>query len=208
MSQTRIEQLINEIYEFIEECKPTPLSQSKIIVQKDQLLDLVDELKRRTPDEIKRYQKIIANRDSIIAQAEERAKEIEAEARERAQQMVDETEVKQSAYKQANDMIQKAVAESEKLKADSEAAAEQLRTGVLNYASDILAEVENLLSTSYRETRDNSERLINTLQNKLDTITENRKEILEQLDADMNGDADYEDEDYNFPEDTFTKDIN
>lgn len=209
---TRIEQLINNIYEFIEDCKPNPLSPSKIIVSKDQLLDLVDELKRRMPDEIKRYQKIIANRDAIIAQAEEKARAIESEAREHAEQLVNETEIMQSAYKQASEMIQNATAEAEQLKVKSEEAAESLRTGVLSYAGDILAEVENLLTQSYRESKDNSERLVSGLEQRLATISSNRREVLEQLDAGLGDEEGFEEEfgqdDFdNIPQDAFLNNV-
>ena len=63
---SRIEQLIDEIEEFVESCKPQPFSQTKIIVPKDELFELLTELRLKTPDEIKRYQKIIANKDKII----------------------------------------------------------------------------------------------------------------------------------------------
>ena len=69
MGASRIEQLIEDIYEFVESCRMQPLSSTKVIVPKDELYDLLDELRLRTPDEIKRYQKIIANRDAIIADA-------------------------------------------------------------------------------------------------------------------------------------------
>ena len=81
MGASRIEQIIDEIYDFVESCKPQTFSQSKVIVPKDELYDLLDELKLRTPDEIKRYQKIIANRDSIIADAEEKAKALIEDAK-------------------------------------------------------------------------------------------------------------------------------
>ena len=76
MGASRIEQLIEDIYEFVESCRMQPLSSTKVIVPKDELYDLLDELRLRTPDEIKRYQKIIANRDAIIADAEEKAEGI------------------------------------------------------------------------------------------------------------------------------------
>ena len=209
MPQTRIEQLINEIYDFVEQCKPVHLSQSKIVVQKDELLDLVDELRRRTPDEIKRYQKIIANRDTIIAQAEERAKEIEEDARQKAAQLIDETEIMQAAYRQANDMIQKATAEADRLKTESETASEQLRSGILNYAGDVLGQIENILNASFQETRANSERLLSTLESSLSTISSNRREVLEQLENGGINDSDDElgDENFDFPEDTFLNNI-
>ncbi|MBO7354052.1 MAG: ATPase [Lachnospiraceae bacterium] len=201
MSQTRIEQLINEIYEFVEECKPTPLSQSKIIVPKDQLLDLIDELKRRTPDEIKRYQKIIANRDTIIAQAEEKAVEIENAAKERAQQMVDETRIMQDAYKQANDLIQDATTKAEETRKAAEDFSENVRTGVLSYAGDIMNIVEGVLSSSYNEIKERNENLLGTIRDKLDTVSSNRREIFEQLNADPDEQTmEYEEEDFNSEE--------
>ena len=198
MSQTRIEQLINEIYEFVEECKPTPLSQSKIIVPKDQLLDLIDELKRRTPDEIKRYQKIIANRDTIIAQAEEKAVEIENAAKERAQQMVDETKIMQDAYKQANDLIQDATAKAEEVRRSAEEFSDNVRTGVLSYAGDIMNIVEGVLSSSYNEIKDRNENLLGTIREKLDTVSSNRREIFESLNADPEEQSlEYDEDDFN-----------
>ena len=72
-SISRIEEIIDSIYDYVESCKPTAFSQAKVVVSKDELLDLVDELKRRTPEEIKRSQKVIANRENILKSAEEEA---------------------------------------------------------------------------------------------------------------------------------------
>ena len=66
---SRIEQIIEEIEEYIDSCKFQPLSTTKIIVNKDQMDELLRELRMKTPDEIKRYQKIIANKDAILADA-------------------------------------------------------------------------------------------------------------------------------------------
>ena len=60
---SRIEQIIEEIEEYIDkDCKFQPLSSTKIIVNKEHLDELLRELRMKTPDEIKRYQKIISNR--------------------------------------------------------------------------------------------------------------------------------------------------
>ena len=67
---SRIEQIIEEIEEYIDkDCKFQPLSSTKIIVNKEHLDELLRELRMKTPDEIKRYQKIISNRDAILADA-------------------------------------------------------------------------------------------------------------------------------------------
>ena len=58
IKMSKIEQLIGEIEEFIDGCKLQPFSSTKIVVDKAQLEDLLVELRHRTPDEIKKYQKI------------------------------------------------------------------------------------------------------------------------------------------------------
>ena len=58
---SRIEQLIGEIEEYIDGCKFQPLSNTKILVNKEELEELLVELRLRIPDEIKQYQKIISN---------------------------------------------------------------------------------------------------------------------------------------------------
>ena len=60
---SRIEQLITEIEEYIDSCKFQPLSTTKIIVNKEELDELLGELRLRIPDEIKQYQKIISNQE-------------------------------------------------------------------------------------------------------------------------------------------------
>ena len=70
---SRIEQLIGEIEEYIDGCKYQPLSNSKIVVNRDELEELLVELRLRIPDEIKQYQKIISNRDVILNEAHQQA---------------------------------------------------------------------------------------------------------------------------------------
>ena len=66
---SRIEQLIDEIEEYIDGCKYQTFSDTKIIVNKEEIDELLRELRMKTPDEIKRYQKIISNKEAILADA-------------------------------------------------------------------------------------------------------------------------------------------
>ena len=70
---SRMEQIIEEIEEYIDNCKYQPLSSTKIVVNKDELEELLTELKMKTPEEIKRYQKIISNKEAILADAQAKA---------------------------------------------------------------------------------------------------------------------------------------
>ena len=92
---SRIEQIIEEIEEYVDSCKFQPLSSTKIVVNKEELEELLRELRMKTPDEIKRYQKIISNKDAILADAQSKADAIIADAKTQAQQMVTESEVMQ-----------------------------------------------------------------------------------------------------------------
>ena len=74
---SRIEQLIDEIEEYIEGCKPKFMSSTEIIVNKDEIDELLRELRMKTPDEIKRYQKIISNKEAILIDATSKGRSID-----------------------------------------------------------------------------------------------------------------------------------
>lgn len=207
---SRIEQVIDDIYELIESCKPQAFSQSKLVVPKDNLYDLLGELRLRLPDEIKRYQKIIANRDALLADAEEQANVIKERAREEAKQLVNESEITRQAHEQASEILQDASDRSNAMLREASEEAEALRAGALSYTNDILAEVEKVLTAAYEESRMKTEAMVGTLKQNLDVVLENRRELNEQLNpqnmtaADSDG---YQGDDFDFDENTFLRDI-
>ena len=213
MGASKIEQLIDDIYEFIESCRMQPLSSTKVIVPKDELYYLLDELRLKTPDEIKRYQKIIANRDAIIADAEKKAEQILAETREKAKDLVNEHEIMQQAYYEANEMITQASQEAERLRREARQEAEQIRTGVLMYSNDVLSKLEKVLADTYDDAVSKYEAFLNALQNNLNIVRQNRQELMEQLYPENNEAAHEEpkennaNDDYNFDENTFLNNI-
>ena len=72
----RIEEIIDDIEEYIDTCKYQPLSNSKIIVNKEEIDELIAELRMRVPDEIKKYQKIVNQQDAILKDAQRQAQEV------------------------------------------------------------------------------------------------------------------------------------
>lgn len=177
MSSKRIEQLIDDIYGYMESCKPTMFNGSKITVQKDIMYDYLDELRLKVPEEIKRCQKMIANRDAIISDAENKAAGIENAAKEKAQRLIDESDVMQQAYYQANEMMQAATAQAQETIEQANIEAAAIRQASLGYTNDMLAEIEKMLSASYEEIRVRSESLVETMHQNLDTIAANRREL-------------------------------
>lgn len=180
MGASRIEQLIEDIYEFVESCRMQPLSSTKVIVPKDELYDLLDELRLRTPDEIKRYQKIIANRDAIIADAEEKAAAILADAGERANALLEENEIMQQAYYQADALVKKASEEAERIIYEANEDAMQIRQGALSYTEGILTDVEQVIENAYESSRQKYDNLLNTLKGNLEIIASNKRELVSE----------------------------
>ena len=194
MGASRIEQLIEDIYEFVESCRMQPLSSSKVIVPKDELYDLLDELRLRTPDEIKRYQKIISNRDAIIADAEEKAQTIIAQASESASSLVNENEIMQQAYYQANELVNQAHEEAQRILAEANYEADQIRKGAFEYTNDMLAGVENILANAYESSRARFEGVLDSLKSDLDIVQANRKELMPTEEAAPTSEVSHEEE--------------
>ena len=88
MNPSRIEQAIDEIYNYVEECKPSKLYPSKVVVDREQLYDLLDELRLCAPEEIKRYQKIITNREGILNEAQQRAEDMLSQAQQQTEMYI------------------------------------------------------------------------------------------------------------------------
>ena len=78
--------------------KPSKLYPNKVTVSKDELYDLLDALRMCAPEEIKRYQKIINNREEILGQAQEQAQQIMSQAQAQTKQLLDQSELVQTAY--------------------------------------------------------------------------------------------------------------
>lgn len=219
MAASRIEQLIEDIYEFIESCKMQPLSSTKVIVPKDELYDLIDELRLRTPDEIKKYQKIIANRDAILKDAEEKASTLLNDAREQTSALISEHEIMQQAYYQANEIVNQAEQEAARILNAANQDANDIRYGAITYTNDMLADVENILSNAYESTRTKYDGFINAIKGNLDIVVNNRKELNSQdynetsnvpnseVASANEGESFANGEDYNFDENTFLDDV-
>jgi len=217
MGASRIEQIIEDIYDFVESCKPQAFSSAKVIVPKDELYDLLDELKLRTPDEIKRYQKIIANRDSILSDAEKKAEAMVEEAQIKTDSMINESDIVQQAFERAHEIMAQAEADANQILQEANEDATQIRTGALAYAEEMLGEVEKVVSHAFESTKSRCDNLVDTLRGNLEILSSNRNEIATELygrpateeaaagEEDTPGD--YGEEDFNFDEDTFLEDI-
>ena len=102
---SRIEQLIDEIEEYIDSCKYQTFSSSKILVNKDEIEELIRELRVKTPDEIKRYQRIIQNKEEILNDARAKAEQLIKDTTVQRTELISEHQIMQQAYAQADEVV-------------------------------------------------------------------------------------------------------
>lgn len=174
---SRIEQIIDEIEEYIDNCKFQPLSTSKIIVNKDQMDELLRELRMKTPDEIKRYQKIIANKDAILADAQSKADSMIEEAQIQTSELVSEHEIMQQAYSQANEIVTAATEQAQEILDHATRDANDIRIGAMQYTDDLLANAESIIGHTLDSYTTKYDGLVNSLQECYDMVRNNRSEL-------------------------------
>ena len=180
---SRIEQIIEEIEEYVDRCKFQPLSTTKIVVNKEELEELLRELRLKTPDEIKRYQKIISNKDAILADAQAKADGIIASAEARAKEMISQHEVMQQAYAQANDTINKANQQAQSIVDSATQDANNIRYSAITYTDDMLANLGNILGNTIEDASSRCNGLLQSLQGAYNIVKQNRAELAPQTAA-------------------------
>lgn len=183
---SRIEQLIDEIEDYIESCKPKFMSSTEIIVNKDEIDELLRELRMKTPDEIKRYQKIISNKEAILNDAKAKAEALINEATVHTNELINEHEIMQQAYAQANEVVTMASKQAQEILDNATIEANELKSQAMQYMDDMLAHLENIISASTQQASSNYDTLIGNLNQYRDIIQSNRSELL-PVDEDLEG---------------------
>ncbi len=182
---SRIEQLMDEIEEYIESCKYRMMSKTEIIVNKDEIDELLRELRMRTPDEIKRYQKVISNKEAIINDARERAQALIDEATAQTTELINEHEIMQQAYAQANEVVTMATRQAQEILDSATIEANSLRAAATEYMDDVLSHMEEILTSSIQTATSNYDTLIANLTHYRNIIQSNRSELRPVEDEDI-----------------------
>ncbi len=174
---SKIEALIDEIEEYINSCKFQTLSTTRIIVNKEQIDDLLRELRMNTPDEIKRYQKMISNRDAILEDARKKAETLINDATAQTNQLINEHEIMQQAYSKANDVVTMATNQAQEILDNATIEANSMKAAAVKYVDDLLENVEKIITSATQVTTSNYNDLISNLNSYNGIIKENRLEL-------------------------------
>ncbi|MGD0708962.1 MAG: hypothetical protein ABSA51_10990 [Anaerolineaceae bacterium] len=112
--------LVDRLEEIFNESRPVFFTHS-VFVDEDKILDLIDQMRVSIPDEIKKAQLLLAQRDRILAQAQEEANRTLSLARDKADQLVQKDPISQSAQARAEQIIAQSRTEAEATKRDADA---------------------------------------------------------------------------------------
>ncbi|MEW6402344.1 MAG: ATPase [Chloroflexota bacterium] len=112
-------QLIDRLEELFNEAKAIPLTHN-VILDEDRILELIDQMRIAIPEEVKKAQQVVAQRDRVMAQAQEEANRTLTLAREKAEQLAQKDMIVQEAQRRAEQILGQARAEAESTRADAD----------------------------------------------------------------------------------------
>jgi vacuolar-type H+-ATPase subunit H len=127
-------QLIDRLEELFNDAKAVPFTHN-VVVDEDKMLELIDQMRIAIPEEVKKAQQLVAQRDRVMAQAQEEANRTLAIARDKADQLVQKDIVTQEAQRRADQILAQARAEAEGVRADAD-----------NYVLDTLMQLQDQIA--------------------------------------------------------------
>jgi cell division septum initiation protein DivIVA len=112
--------LIDRLEELFNESRPIPFTHN-VIVDEDRMLDLIDQMRVAIPDEVKKAQQLLAQRDRILAQAQEEVNRTLALAREKSEQLVERDAIVEAAKARSDQIIEQAQRDIQAMRRDADA---------------------------------------------------------------------------------------
>jgi dsDNA-specific endonuclease/ATPase MutS2 len=143
MNEQHIEDLITVLYDTIQDAKSVPLSADKCILERDKILDMLDEIIAQLPAELKQSRTIVESRNELIGQARRESETIIRQAQEKANQLVTQEAVYQEAQRQSQELLQQ-----------TQTRMAELRRVSNEYMDDALLRTEEAIAQSLAEVRD------------------------------------------------------
>ena len=138
-----IEEVITTLYEMVQDAWSLPLGNDKCVLERDKVLDLLDEISNQLPSELKQAKTIVESRNEVITNAKREAESILKQAESRAKQMISREEVYRQAEREAEEMMKAAQV---KIK--------ELRQVTNDYVDDAMKRTEDAISQSLAEIKE------------------------------------------------------
>ena len=142
--------LVDRLEELFNESRSFPFTHS-VMVDEERILDIIDQMRVSIPEEIKKAQQLLAQRDRIIAQAKEEADRTLGLARERSEQMVERDAIVEAARGRAEQIIESVREENDRTKREADEYVLHTLTNLESELDRILAQVRNGVRTLQSE---------------------------------------------------------
>ena len=142
MATNDVNRLIDMLYERVEEAKSPALKPNLSMVERDEILDLLDELRAQVPVEIKRAQELLAAREKFVEDAKRDVERMMRQAELEAKSKVSDSEVLYAAKEKARQIV-----------AQAEERSRRLYQVANEYAEDALARTEEAVQAALDEVR-------------------------------------------------------
>ena len=142
--------LVDRLEELFNESRSIPLTHN-VMVDEERILDIIDQMRVSIPEEIKKAQQLLAQRDRIMAQAKEEADRTLVIAREKSDTLVERDAIVDAARARAEQIMEQARVENEKTKREADEYVLQSLTSLEAELDRILAQVRNGIRTLQSE---------------------------------------------------------
>ncbi len=142
-----VQQLLDMLYNMITDAWGLPLGAEKCVIERDKVLDLLDEIKAQLPGEIAEARRLVAARTEYVNNAKREAESLRRVAEQKARQMVDQEEIVRAARQRATEIV-----------AAAEQKSAELRRVANDYADDALRRTEEAIAEALGEVRDSRSR--------------------------------------------------
>lgn len=142
--------LVDRLEELFNESRSVPFTHS-VMVDEERILDIIDQMRVSIPEEIKKAQQLLAQRDRILAQAKEEADRTISIAQEKSRQLVERDSIVESAHGRANEIIDSVRADNERTKREADDYVLQSLSALEAELQRILAQVQNGVRTLQSE---------------------------------------------------------
>ena len=139
---TAVDELLDMLFDMIDEAKNAAFSGDKCVIERDKALDLIDDAKKQLPVELAEARKILSARNEYLAAAKREADEIRKRAELEANQLVSEAQVMTQARQKAREIVAHAEEEAKKTCRETN-----------EYCADILRRTEDALASAHAEMR-------------------------------------------------------
>ena len=173
----RIEQVIGDIEEYIDGCKMQAFSNTKIIVDRPQIEEYLDELRQYTPEEVKKYQRMLNNRDKILMDAKQKASDVEEKAQAYAERLVAENNITKMAYEKADEILQQASLRAQEILNDANQDAETIRNGAFAYTNEMMSNLLSVINSTLEDCDSRYKGLMQSLAEHQHIVRQNLNEL-------------------------------